>query len=158
MSESYPGSWEYNPRKKLARKLPSNVLDMTMSNSLDSSGMVLQVESRRRDDDEDSVREAAKSRPGQPIRLRFQPQLYFAVKNATYRSGAFFSWRNLYWNVQCPTVADALKVKGALTSFFRALAVLDATDVSMVLDTAIKLRVESPNSPVPSASVITTAT
>lgn len=121
-------------------------VDTPTAHGLDSSAMALTVEARRRDDEARSAYEAAETRPGKPIRLRMQPQLYFHLANKQYRTGAFLSWRSVYWNVLCPTVADALKVRDALGSLFKALAVLDADEVIAILDSEVQKRIESATS------------
>ncbi len=121
----------------------SKGVDTALATVLPLDQMGITVDQAQPDDENRSAFAALESRPGQPIRLRLQPQLYFTMKNQRYRQGAFLSWRSVYWNLQCATVAEAIAVKDALTSFFKALMVLDPGHVQMVLDTAVKLRVES---------------
>jgi DNA gyrase/topoisomerase IV subunit A len=131
------------PRSQIV--VESNSVDTTMRTMIESIQMAITLDKPEIGDENRSVKDAAESRPGLPIRFRVQPQLYFQLQNKRYRTGAFLSWKHVYWNLTCDGVEEAIAVKNALHSFFAALGAVSPGEVQFMLDTLVKLRVESPS-------------
>lgn len=105
--------------------------------------MVITITRERPQDEHASLHQAAASQPGKPIRLRVQPQIYFALKDTTYRRGAFYAWRHVYWNLTCATVEDAIRFKTVLDRLFVGLERYDISAVEQALDKLDETSVKS---------------
>ena len=62
-----------------------------------------------------AVEEAAKERPGLPIRIRIQPAV---LRKSEGKTANFQSWRNLHWMVSVADVMEAKQLREALSAFF----------------------------------------
>lgn len=58
-----------------------------------------------------TLTEARAAAPGQPIRLRLQPQLF--IKGRGYQA-----WRLVSWAVRCQTAGEVKELRRALEAFF----------------------------------------
>ena len=147
------GRFEYRPERshyrhgvriQAPRRLKKGV-DTTTTLGLDfTTDMIRVALSTEQQPENQSVYDAAESRPGLPIKLRVQPQLYVrTVPYKAYRTGAFHAWRHVHWSVECQTVEEAIGVKDVLSACFRALQVMEPGEAQMVLDAATAQHVES---------------
>lgn len=65
---------------------------------------------------DDPLEQAAKERPGQPLKVRVQPTV---LRHESGRKSAHYgSWRNLHWTLSIANVAEARLFREALSAFF----------------------------------------
>lgn len=87
-----------------------------------------------------TLEEAAKERPGHPIRVRVQPSL---LRHEEGRPTPHYgAWRNLHWMIQLADLAEARAFREALSAFFYAASTQGIGAVHEKLLTMI------PNSPI----------
>lgn len=90
--------------------------------------MSMEVASAPRAKVESAVDAAQQADPGQPIRMRIQPQI--RIKHLGYRM-----LHNVSWTVRCQA-EEIEAVKQALSAFFRVLALKGPAGVIELLDKA----------------------
>jgi hypothetical protein len=67
-----------------------------------------------------TIEEAARERPGLPIRIRVQPTV---LRQAEGKTGTHYaSWRNLHWTIEVPDLVEARQLREALSAFFYVAA------------------------------------
>jgi hypothetical protein len=86
--------------------------------------------SRDLSDPDQPVKDAAKDRPGQPIKVRIQPMLLHKRQ--------YVSWKQVRWTLDCDNVAEALATRDAMEQFFQALARIGPDAVRAALSASIK--------------------
>lgn len=62
------------------------------------------------------IEEAARERPGEPIRIRLQPSIL--RHEAGRPSPHYGAWRQLHWNITVGTLDEARALREALSAFF----------------------------------------
>lgn len=61
--------------------------------------------------------EALKTRPGLPLVIRIQPQVYYGGGHR----GRYLAWKSVYWNLELPGLKAAQEFREALQTFFVAV-------------------------------------
>jgi hypothetical protein len=84
-------------------------------------------------DENRPIEQAAKERPGKPIRLRVQPM----VLRTTAGKGQYHAWKDVRWMLECDTPEEAFATRDAMRAFFEAVSERGPHAVLAVL-TAIK--------------------
>lgn len=70
---------------------------------------------------DEPVQAAAKERPGKPVRIRI-PLLLFRLRDgATAGSGAYRSWNNVSWIIECESAEEAIRARETLQTFFETV-------------------------------------
>lgn len=82
---------------------------------------------------DDALYDAATATPGQPIRLRVQPQI-FTRRPGRPRAAMYLGWKGVYWNLECASTREAIQFREALARFFRLLARHGAEETLALFD------------------------
>lgn len=69
---------------------------------------------------DEPIREAVGERPGQPIRLRFQPDILRKREGATRAS--YQPWNDVHWIIQAETLDEVKLLRESLAAFFWILS------------------------------------
>lgn len=77
-------------------------------------------------DPDQIIRDAEKERPGQPIKLRFQPMVL-------RKTGQYQGWKQVAWTLECDNGAEVFSMRNALAVFFQALSRIGPAQVIKVL-------------------------
>ena len=91
-----------------------------------------------------SLRRAAKSQPGKPIKVRLQPQLE-TIDLKYRRFPCYLAWRGVHWVVECQTVDEARALRDAMIVFFDVVGeTREMSELVQAIDKVKSFTVESP--------------
>ena len=91
------------------------------------------------------IHDVQASRPGEPIKLRLQPQLLAKRKPDPERS-IYYAWKGVHWNAECKSVREVLDLRAALAGLFAAVSAVGAKPVIAMLGSLIQVHVKSATS------------
>jgi hypothetical protein len=77
-----------------------------------------------------SIREAAKERPGKPIKLRIQPMVLRSVDG---KGGQYHAWKDVRWMLTFDSPAEAYAMREALRAFFDTVGRVGAAETERAL-------------------------
>jgi len=78
---------------------------------------------------------AAAERPGKPILLRIQPQLYRSRKDG---ADNYWAWPKVSWTIECQSVREVADLRKALEVFFEVAGQQSIETVRRALDQAAR--------------------
>src|SRR5262245_23654919 len=77
--------------------------------------------------------DAARERPGKPIRLRIQPTM-FRLRPGGRPGGQQLAWPGVSWMIECATPEEAIALREGLRLFFTAVCTQGSAEVIAALE------------------------
>ena len=72
------------------------------------------------------LHQAEAANPGQPIRIRIQPQVWISGRE-------YLAWRRVSWPLRCDSVEEAISLRMAMEAFFVAVGARGPVQVAQEL-------------------------